>query len=143
MGSTEGFGGSTASAVQPMNDQIVFSASGNATGNYDGTGGVYKSTNSGNNWAQVLSVYVSANDKQAYGGQRKMGNAMDIHRQKPDVVYIETQSNCLYRSLTQGNSGWTKIVSIPNCEGRYKETGCRQVFGIDSRKKFNCLCIGL
>jgi chitodextrinase len=115
MGSTYGMGGSTGSVVHPTNNQIVFHAAGAATSNLDGAEGLYKSVDSGNTWAQVLSVYVFANSKAEYSGQRKMGNPVEIDRQNGSVVYFGTQSNGLYRSLSNGDAGtFVKIASIPN-----------------------------
>lgn len=115
VGTIYGFGGSTGTAVHPTNNQIVFTAMGNATFNFDGAQGIYKSTDQGATWRQVLSVYVFANDKQESGNQRKCGNPLAIDPQNPDVVYAGTQSNGVYRSVQGGENGtWTKIGSIPN-----------------------------
>lgn len=118
MGTPYGFGGTTGSAVHPANGQIIFAAFGEAIGNYDGTEGLYRSTDGGGNWSQMLSVFTYGNSREQYDGQRKMGNPVEIDRQNPAVVYFGTQKNGLYRSLTNGDSGsFVKIASIPNGAG--------------------------
>lgn len=115
IGTSYGFGGSNGLVVHPTDDRIVFSAMGNATGNFDGTQGIYKSFDKGNTWKQVLPVFVYSNSKLESGSQRKCGNPMDIDPQNPEVVYAGTQSNGLYRSLSKGDSGtWFQRGSIPS-----------------------------
>ncbi len=117
-GTPYGFGGSTGTSVSPTNGQIVFASFGEATGNYDGTEGLYRSSDGGGTWSQVLSVFTYGNSREQYSNQRKMGNPVEIDRQNAAVVYFGTQKNGLYRSLTSGNSGtFSQIVSIPNGAG--------------------------
>ena len=117
-GTPYGFGGSTGSAVHPTNNQIIFASFGEATANYDGTEGLYRSSDSGSSWSQVLSVFTYGNSREQYSNQRKMGNPVEIDRQNAAVVYFGTQKNGLYRSLSNGDSGtFSQIASIPNGAG--------------------------
>jgi uncharacterized protein YjdB len=119
-GSIYGMLGSTGSAVHPTNDNIIFATYGALP--FDNSSGVYKSTNKGQTWTQVLVAYMNSNESREQSNlsgpttnERKCGNPMGIDPQNPSVMYIGTQQAGLYRSTGNGDNGtWIKIASIPN-----------------------------
>jgi xyloglucan-specific exo-beta-1,4-glucanase len=124
-GSRYPFGGSIGIAIHPVNPQIVFTTYGYADNNFDGTRGVYRTADGGQTWEQVLSVNANGNSSAEQVNQRKCGNPIAIDPSDPNVVYVGTQSNGLYRSTTGGGlNSWTKINSVPNSPGSLAGTKC-------------------
>lgn len=91
-------------AVEQRDKNTVYQACGVSYFPNDPGRGVWKSTNAGTTWTQLLpNVNFSGNDEVRWGGESLM-----IHPANEDEVWAGSRANGLWRSLDAG-ANWTKV----------------------------------
>jgi hypothetical protein len=73
------------------------------------SGGVYKSTNRGDSWTNVLSVT----------GQANSGIITEIIRTPSGVFYAAISGQGIYKSTTGDNNSWTQIADVNQLEANF------------------------
>jgi photosystem II stability/assembly factor-like uncharacterized protein len=74
-------------------------------------GGVYRTTDSGKNWKQVLDVSITKQVPFTSSGTLQV-LSVDVHSTKPNVVYASTASHGLWCSQDRGNT-W-EFMKVPH-----------------------------
>ena len=69
--------------------------------------GLYKTSDQGETWTQVLPTYADGNDD-----SRQKGEPVQVDPNTDEVIYVGTQTEGLFRSTTGGDAG--SFVNIPD-----------------------------
>ncbi len=93
-------------ALHPTNTSTVFAVLGKYAANTPS--GLYKSTDRGVTWTQVLSKPAAANSDRRWHGEPVCVDPGD-----PQIVYFGTRTDGLWRSA-DGGSTWAKVASVPS-----------------------------
>lgn len=98
-------------ALDPNNTDVVYvMLSSSFTSKY---GGVFKSTDKGETWTNILSVPVHSNHKTRFTGE-----AIAVDPNNSSIVYVGTQKNGLMVSTDGGNT-WNQNAAISNWIDEY------------------------
>jgi hypothetical protein len=97
-------------AIDPTNSNIVYIACGTyAYNNWAGNGAIFRSTDRGTTWTRTnLSFKLGANED-----GRGMGERLIVDPNAPNILYLGTRQNGLWRSTNSGAS-WSQVTSFPN-----------------------------
>lgn len=97
-------------AIDPTNSNIVYMACGTyAYNNWAGNGAIFRSTDRGTTWTRTnLSFKLGANED-----GRGMGERLIVDPNAPNILYLGTRQNGLWKSTNSGAS-WSQVTSFPS-----------------------------
>ncbi|PQV51491.1 putative secreted protein (Por secretion system target) [Jejuia pallidilutea] len=108
-------GGSDGFAFDPADPNVIYAFMGRPDDFGSKDSGVWKSTNKGEDWQLVLSVYSSGNYKpSADTSIRSNGEPILVDPNNSNYIYAGTTKDGLYRSTTGGGKNtWVNVASVP------------------------------